>query len=1226
MIDMVVRSIRLSNDESGVPIKSQNDAINYLSNKIRIIRKYSEIDKEVRQRQKRMHLDYLFDNTFLPHVTGGRAAKICYIGYMINRLLKCALGRIPPDDRDSYINKRIDMVGDLMFDLFRKCFQRLIKDCNKHYRARNPNEEDPPNIINLIRPNAIELGIRNALTTGVWGIHKGVAQVLERTSFLRAATTLRRITSPVGDASSNKLTHPRFYHSTQAGMFCPVDTPEHKSVGLDKHLTLIASVTVSTNSQTITTRKILMGKIIPLGDIHPSQFHKYAKVFFNGDWIGLVTDPIKLFIEMKQHKYNCTIDPTTGIVFDDLINEVRINCDTGRLFRPVIRVANNELLLTRKHVEMIDASKVKSDTMITSWDSFMQRFPGVIEYIDIDEQAYSMISPNLETLVSMKQCEMKSISMVSDKIVNNINRYGEMMFVRYTHCEFHPSLLLGLVATAIPFSNHNQGPRNIFQFSQGSQGMCIYNTGYRYRLDTTYVLYHPHKPLVNTRTGKYTHNNVLSPGENAVVAIACYTGYNQEDSIVFNQSAIDRGLFRSTSYFKTISKIQKNQSTSQDDQFTKPDVTKVAGMRRGSHDKLNEKGFVPEETTVVNGDFLIGKISPVQPTANGGKLYKDSSDSYKQHVPGIVDRVYSGIYDADGYEMKKMRIRSERIPTVGDKFCLPIDNFDILTDHGWKKIDTLTLSDRVATLIDHTTLSYDYPIGIYKFPYNGKMYKLRSPQVDLDVTIDHSMYAKVTNAFELMPVRSLVNKTYSLKKDCAIYNRYDIEHFETEQGCIPYDVYLQLLGAFIDNGCIQEGHIIFKQSIAGICVNTKLVRLNDHTLANHSLIQILQSLNKPFDERFLPEHVWDLNQRQSRILLDSLIGSHDVVLAYYPVRSKQLADDVMRLTIHAGWGYVVIDSTNSTELVISKVNNEPVIDTDQSSIVIEHFAGIVGCIEVPSHVFMIRQNGKNVWIGNCSRHGQKGTVGLVLPQADMPVTEHGITPDLIINPNAIPSRMSMAQLLECLLAKVGAVTGRECDGTAFTSIDLDAVKQELEKAGYERNGSEYLYNGMTGKRLDACIFIGPTYYQRLKHMVADKIHGRARGPNTILLHQPSEGRARGGGSRIGEMERDAIIAHGMAKYIKEKMMDVSDIYTTYVCDICGLFAQRIIKPDSKVRPSDKDTYQCPACQNKTNISKIVIPYAFKLLIQELMSMCIAPRIRTINDKYSSFLTSLTTMR
>jgi DNA-directed RNA polymerase II subunit RPB2 len=228
----------------------------------------------------------------------------------------------------------------------------------------------------------------------------------------------------------------------------------------------------------------------------------------------------------------------------------------------------------------------------------------------------------------------------------------------------------------------------------------------------------------------------------------------------------------------------------------------------------------------------------------------------------------------------------------------------------------------------------------------------------------------------------------------------------------------------------------------------------------------------------------------------------------------------------------------------------------------------------------------------------------------MPFTSEGISPDLIVNPQAIPSRMTIAQLIECLMGKVGAILGIEVDGTSFNDIDIEKVKDMLEKLGYERNATEYMYNGMTGHKMYLPIFIGPTYYQRLKHLVMDKMHSRARGPITMLTHQPPEGRSKDGGLRCGEMERDAIIAHGMSKFLKERFLNVSDAYSCYVCDVCGLFAQRVIKKENKSSPQSSDTYQCISCKNKTKISKVIIPYAFKLLIQELLSMNIAPRIRT----------------
>jgi DNA-directed RNA polymerase II subunit RPB2 len=213
----------------------------------------------------------------------------------------------------------------------------------------------------------------------------------------------------------------------------------------------------------------------------------------------------------------------------------------------------------------------------------------------------------------------------------------------------------------------------------------------------------------------------------------------------------------------------------------------------------------------------------------------------------------------------------------------------------------------------------------------------------------------------------------------------------------------------------------------------------------------------------------------------------------------------------------------------------------------------------------------------------------------------GINPDIIVNPHAIPSRMTIGHLIECLLSKVGACIGVLGIATPFTDVTVENISETLHITGYQKRGWEVLYNGHTGRKLEAQIFLGPTFYQRLKHMVDDKIHARSRGPLQILTRQPQEGRSRDGGLRFGEMERDCQISHGAAQFLREKLFLVSDRYRVHLCDLCGLIAIANLK---------KNSFECKGCKNTTQISQVYIPYACKLLFQELMAMQIAPRLLT----------------
>ena len=1109
---------------------SRDDCVDYVIKYIQQINIKDKTDKLDRSRKLHMLEDILLYD-FLPHMGTNLKMKAYFLGYMTKKLLSVYLNKLQYDDRDSYLNKKLDTPGILMGNLYKLYFNKMVKEIktqlnkefnNGSWKANNQFHDiiNMSNIYKIIKNITIERGLKYGLSTGNWGIRnmqskQGIAQVLSRLTYNSTLSHLRRVNTPI--EKSGKVLGPRKLHSTQWGLVCvspdtlvlkddgtqatiqslltdgvgknniivvnekhrnsessgivdfqlfdvkqfgkkvlrlktdtgrtiiasedhqfvcngefvacgelsigekvlvkptpmeisehspshltellhnlesikyiagdnyynsslikseylryciytkcavdlisqgyknyveqtnadfltgtlyskiveisevsyeecpivmdlttesdvhtfvsngfvthncPAETPEGHAVGCVKNMALTMAVSIYSSPLTVFMELDNLNTK-HLDECEPDDIYNKTKIFVNGTWFGVHTNPNQVIKYMRSLRRMGILHPYTSISWRIDQNILEIWTDAGRFLQPLYIVENNEFRMNNFIIQLVKDKRLDFENLINgslpqkinlensfkTHETFTSNVmsEGVIEYLDVLEKDNSLIA------------------MTSDELhTKDPNGYIR----NYTHCEIHPSLILGVLASIIPFSDHNQSPRNIYQAAMGKQAMGVYCTNFNKRFDTlAHVLHYPQKPLVNSRLINYLPSSHLPSGINAVVAIACYSGFNQDDSTMFNQSAIDRGLFHSTFYRSYKDEEKKYQNTGEEEKFCKPNPKLTKSLKVANYEKLAVNGFAPENVRVDEDDVIIGKVIPMK-NKQGQTIYKDNSTSLRPNENGYIDKILIS-RNGDGYKFAKVRVRSIRIPTIGDK--------------------------------------------------------------------------------------------------------------------------------------------------------------------------------------------------------------------------------------HA------------------------------------------------------------------SRSAQKGVIGMVYRQEDMPFSKSGVVPDIIMNPHAIPSRMTIGQLIECIMGKTCCLLGRYGDATPFSKFadkNLKNLMDILQSLGFERAGNEVLYNGRTGEQLSTEIFIGPTYYQRLKHMVDDKTHSRPTGPSVTLTRQPAEGRSRDGGLRCGEMERDCFLAHGVSGFCKEILLDKSDHFKAYVCRKCGNFG--VVNPMNK-------KYECRGCNNLTSFTEIRLPYACKLFLQELNTMSIAPRMIT----------------
>ena len=701
-------------------------------------------------------LQNAFDHVMLPHVS--TPTKGVFFLTMVKELLSVVRKEIPPTDRDAVNNQRVETACELLSTLFHHLMVKLSNDIKligqktlgKLKRAI-PDEKIRKWFSSI---TCITDGMRQALATGNWNttyinrtIRVGVAQALQRLTLISTISQLRRISSALD--ATQKLAKPRYLHGTHWGRYCPFETPEGQPCGLETQLSVQALVSLNTNPDMI--EKVISQYLMP---ISIDNLKRGAKVYSNGKYLGNTLNVKVLMTTVR--KLRRTGQCPKDISISHSREHIHLSTTSGRLCRPLLIVGANRKILykEKKHGNL-------------PWCELLNR--GLIEYVDCEEEDTMLVAFDPSYLSKEK----------------------------YTHCEISCSMIMGLCAASIPFSDHNPATRNTYQSAMGKQAQGVPVTNFQSRFDTTQnILQYGQRPLVSTKLADLYGIHECPAGQNAVVAIMPFEGFGQEDSIIINLHALDRGFGRADRYKTVKETLTSNKEKSC---FQKPERKRKFGI----YNKLDDDGFVNPGTEINKRDCIIGKqVIKAGSAITGLHMNKNMIEdaSILSDVTGRVDKVIM-YQQRDGERAVKMKLRTLRVPTIGDKFS--------------------------------------------------------------------------------------------------------------------------------------------------------------------------------------------------------------------------------------------------------------------------------------------------------SRHGQKGTIGMVFSSEDLPWTMDGMVPDIIINPHALPSRMTIAHVLETLAGKKAAVAGEFVDSSPFQKdLTVDSIAEVLKRFGMNPQGNEQMYSGYTGEPLQAKIFMGPIYYQRLKHMVDDKVHARGADEGT----------------------------------------------------------------------------------------------------------------------------------
>jgi len=1236
-------------------------------------------------------------NDFLPHVGPCLRKKALYLGYMVRKLMRIFLGYQDYDNRDSYIHKRIDTTGVLFSNLFRQCYGKMIKEMRNmvvrelHMWRANPaampDVVTPMNVHRFFKQTIIESGLRYALSTGNWGvktlgsyqsIRQGVAQVLNRMSYLSAISHLRRINTPM--EKLGKLVPPRKLDNTQFGMICPNETPEGAAVGLVKNMAMSTHITINMSSAYV--REVLrdLGVLFYADEAYaaPAASRAFLRemgstdsvaVTVNGDILGYTKDPARVANALRHMKRTGTLSPTTAVVWDIQAGVLNVNTDAGRMYRPLHIVSGaadatggkgagtgggGELALTRQLRESGESWAKFSERKYFS--QFVAPFSrgddeGFLEYMDTEELNHAMIA------------------MFPEDLLHGIKVTA--LPPRYTHCEIHPSLMNGVLAANIPFMDHNQAPRNCYQCLWLEEPVLMADGATRKPIRDVapgdeVLTMDPLTQRVTYTTVTFQH---VSPAQQPMYRVTALSGRSivvtQDHKFMTNQGWRDLRHFDAATRLVIYPTVDASVVAAL---AAAPAPAPVAPFLTTTNKPyadaiLSKMGLLPLTEASPNFMLLMRVFGFMK--AHGIKVkFPDTADGrlnkaeLKRDVAalgfsefGLADPCFYSLMTA--LEVPRMIIVPNWLTAPFAAGASALARYNFLCGFFGGGGHQAWVSKIVATL---SALGDDVGGSAVRAAASlGQCYNTRS-RMDAAMFAEYGRHRAVPTDFPALSANPALR--------CATYAEWcdparsgvsvregtllvPVLSLDPMRNCMISDITVASENHSFVGG---EGFAVSNSAMGKQAVGVYASNFNQRI---DTMAHVLNYPQKPLARTRLAKytHNDDLpsginaivaimtysgyNQEDSVMINQSALDRGMFTSTYYksyrdtlnknastgeqeifvlPDPSETTSMKPYNYDKLSGDGFVPKNTyVNGGDILIGKImphkiqgvihprDNSHAMKLNDEGNVDMNYIGV----NADGYDFAkvrLRHYRKMVIGDKCSsRSAQKGSLGMVYREADMPFSKSGIVPDIIMNPHAIPSRMTMGQLMETLMGKAGCYLGALGDATPFTDCKVGDIAAILEANGMERHGNEILYNGRTGEQIQTEIFIGPTMYQRLKHLVQDKIHSRgSSGPVVYLTRQPAEGRARNGGLRFGEMERDAKLAYGSASFIKEKFLDGSDAYRVFVCRGCGMFC---------TANPEKGIYKCNACKESSDIVQCRVPYALKLLFQELTTMGIAPRIQ-----------------